>query len=84
MTAVLAPVGAQHDRVDGVHQEDLFVEGIGITGMAILVSAGFKERDGGEHPRHPCWDRDSKRHQAGFSQKAILSGRLLQGEMNGR
>src|SRR5690349_11292685 len=44
------PVRALHDGVDGVHEEDLFIEGIGIRRMAILIGTGFEEGDGREIP----------------------------------
>src|ERR1700677_4243609 len=42
------PVGRFLNGIDGVDNERLFVEEVGVTGMAVLITGGFQDADGGQ------------------------------------
>ncbi len=47
-TAVLAQYGRLHQEVDGVDDEGLLVERVGVASVSILIARGLQEADGRE------------------------------------
>src|SRR5215475_13828793 len=44
----VSPLRSLHEGIDYVHDENLFVDGVGVSGVAILIGAGLEIADCGQ------------------------------------
>jgi len=63
-TAVLLQVGSVSSSLNGIHDEGLFVERIGVSRVSVFKTGGLEEADRGEDS-HPRRRRRSPRYRTG-------------------